>query len=203
MGLAYTYCVKVNVCETTPGVKSYSGYVHIPPNPEEGRSYPINTFFWFFEARKDPENAPLSLWLQGGPGAPSIPAALGENGPCRVGRDSNSTILNPWSWNNEVNMLYLDQPVQVGFSYDSLINGTIEESASPFLVTPFNATLGSPELNITHLAGVFPTQKVSNTANTTSTAALAAWHFMQIWIHEYATSIALAMFQSIFRIPHL
>lgn len=28
--------VKANICETTPGVKSYSGYVHIPPNPDEG-----------------------------------------------------------------------------------------------------------------------------------------------------------------------
>ena len=41
---------------------------------------------------------------------------LQENGPCFVGRDSNSTYLNPYSWNNEVNMLYIDQPVQVGFS---------------------------------------------------------------------------------------
>ena len=42
--------------------------------------------------------------------------ALSENGPCFVNKDSNSTYLNPWSWNNEVNMLYIDQPVQVGFS---------------------------------------------------------------------------------------
>ena len=76
----------------------------------------------------------------------------------------------------------------LGFSYDTLINGTIEETASPFLVTPFNAAQGAPKLNTTHIAGVFPSQKVANTANTTSTAALAAWHFMQIWIHEYATS---------------
>jgi len=41
---------------------------------------------------------------------------LQENGPCFVGSDSNSTYLNPYSWNNEVNMLYIDQPVQVGFS---------------------------------------------------------------------------------------
>lgn len=174
----------MNICETTDGVHSYSGYVHIPPNPEEGRTYPINTFFWFFEARKDPKNAPLSLWLQGGPGAPSIPAAVGENGPCKIGKDSKSTVSNPWSWNNEVNMLYMDQPVQVGFSYDTLINGTIEESASPFLVTAFNETEGIPRLNTTHVAGIFPSQKTSNTANTTQIAALAAWHFMQIWIHE-------------------
>lgn len=28
--------------------------------------------------------------------------ALSENGPCFVNNDSNSTYLNPWSWNNEV-----------------------------------------------------------------------------------------------------
>lgn len=42
--------------------------------------------------------------------------ALAENGPCFVNADSNSTYLNPWSWNNEVNYLVLDQPNEVGFS---------------------------------------------------------------------------------------
>lgn len=31
--------------------------------------------------------------------------ALSENGPCFVNNDSNSTYLNPWSWNNEVGSL--------------------------------------------------------------------------------------------------
>jgi hypothetical protein len=31
--------------------------------------------------------------------------ALSENGPCFVNNDSNSTYLNPWSWNNEVRLL--------------------------------------------------------------------------------------------------
>lgn len=38
--------------------------------------------------------------------------------------DSNSTESNPWAWNEHVNMLYVDQPVGTGFSYDALINGT-------------------------------------------------------------------------------
>lgn len=49
-----------------------------------------------------------------------------ENGPCFVNPDSNSTYLSDWSWNNEVNMLYLDQPVQVGLSYDGLKNVTLD-----------------------------------------------------------------------------
>lgn len=32
--------------------------------------------------------------------------ALSENGPCFVNDDSNSTRLNPWSWNNEVGLDY-------------------------------------------------------------------------------------------------
>ena len=52
------------VCETTPGVNSYSGYVDLAPN--------AHTFFWFFEARHNPADAPLTLWLNGGPGSDSL-----------------------------------------------------------------------------------------------------------------------------------
>ena len=55
---------KDGVCETTPGVNSYSGYVDLAPD--------AHTFFWFFEARKRPETAPLTLWLNGGPGSDSL-----------------------------------------------------------------------------------------------------------------------------------
>ena len=100
-----------DICETTPNVKSYAGYVYLPPNSlnetSENQNYPINTFFWFFESRKDPVNAPLAIWLNGGPGGSSLLGLLEENGPCFAGKDSNSTYLNPWSWNNEVNMLYI------------------------------------------------------------------------------------------------
>jgi hypothetical protein len=57
------------ICETTPGVKSFSGYVHLPvgllSDVQEENNYTINTFFWFFESRKDPANAPLSIWMNG------------------------------------------------------------------------------------------------------------------------------------------
>jgi carboxypeptidase C (cathepsin A) len=52
------------VCETTPGVGSYAGYVDLD-------SY-THMFFWFFEARTDPNTAPLTLWLNGGPGSDSL-----------------------------------------------------------------------------------------------------------------------------------
>ncbi|RFU78906.1 carboxypeptidase s1 a [Trichoderma arundinaceum] len=175
------------VCETTPNVKAFSGYINLPPNFILGQDYPVHSFFWFFEARSDnPENAPLSLWLQGGPGSPSVAAALGENGPCSVLADSRGTVLNPWSWNNDVNMLYLDQPVQVGFSYDSLINGTINEPRSPFAVTP--KSLSPEDLSqdtLTAVPGTFSSQSVASTANTTFIAARASWYFLQTWMQEF------------------
>lgn len=175
---------EISICETTPGVKSYTGYVNLPANPAEGRPYDIHTFFWFFEARNNPANAPMSIWLQGGPGAASTAAVFGEHGPCFVTGDSKATTLNPWSWNNEVNMLYIDQPVQSGFSYDRLINGTVDETYLQYLVTPADRSGPPPEINSTTLPGVFSSQDPRSTANTTMIAARAAWHFLQTWIQE-------------------
>ncbi|KAK2602378.1 hypothetical protein N8I77_008916 [Diaporthe amygdali] len=186
------------ICETTPGVKSYSGYVHLPPNSlnekGENQNYPINTFFWFIESRKDPHHAPLSIWLNGGPGASSLLGMLSENGPCAINADSNSSTLNPWSWNNEVNVLYIDQPVQVGFSYDTLHNGTYDllamdlmddshEESFPIKLDDFAD--GIPETNSTFYVGTFASQNSTLAPNSTDHAAVALWHFAQTWFEEF------------------
>lgn len=80
-------------------------------------------WFWFFEARNDPQNAPVAIWLNGGPGSASTIGAFMGNGPCLL--DSNGTKPNPSSWNNYANMLYIDQPIGVGFSYGTAkVNST-------------------------------------------------------------------------------
>lgn len=109
-----------------------------------------------------------------------------ENGPCRVANDSETTYLNPWSWNNEVNMLYLDQPNQAGFSYDVATNGTwvLDEEGS-IKVVPADFTKGLPEVNLTSRYGTFASQEFSHTANSTVIAAHALWHFLQIWFFEF------------------
>ncbi|EEA24475.1 hypothetical protein TMatcc_007577 [Talaromyces marneffei ATCC 18224] len=176
------------ICETTPNVKSFSGYVHLPPNTLNDvnldQNYSINTFFWFFESRHDPANAPLSIWMNGGPGSSSMIGLFQENGPCRVNADSNSTTLNPHSWNNYANVIYIDQPNQVGFSYDEPQNGTLNLVTGELVALEDGMPI--PEQNNTFLVGTFPTiEGTRSTANTTENAARSLWEFVQVWFTEF------------------
>ncbi|KIP01841.1 hypothetical protein PHLGIDRAFT_131081 [Phlebiopsis gigantea 11061_1 CR5-6] len=109
------------VCETTAGVYQASGYGDLTSTE--------SIWFWFFEARENPDTAPLAIWLNGGPGSSSMIGLFQENGPCRINNDSKTVSLNPNSWNNVANMLYIDQPVGVGFSHGTTDVGTSQEAA--------------------------------------------------------------------------
>jgi hypothetical protein len=166
------------ICETTPGVNSYSGYVNLP-STLTGETFNISTFYWYFSARKNPSTAPLTIYLAGGAGETSLDGVNGEGGPCTINADSNSTTLNPWSWNNEVNILYIDQPVQTGFSYDRLVNGTLDLLTGN--VTPLNDTSEVVQ-NETTVLGTFPSQDPTATTQGSVRGASALWHFMQVFV---------------------
>jgi carboxypeptidase C (cathepsin A) len=61
------------LCETTPGVKSYSGYIDIAEDK--------HLFFWFFESRNQLSSDPITLFLNGGPGADSMGGVLNGRMP--------------------------------------------------------------------------------------------------------------------------
>lgn len=98
---------KEGVCETTEGVKSYSGYIDI--NDE------VHVFFWFFESKSDPRHDPVTLWLNGGPGSDSLIGLFEELGPCAVTKNM-TTVLRDHSWTEVSNVLFLSQPVGTGMS---------------------------------------------------------------------------------------
>ncbi|KAK2757584.1 hypothetical protein FQN54_004553 [Arachnomyces sp. PD_36] len=92
-----------------PDVKQYSGYLDDNENDK-------HLFYWFFESRNDPENDPVVLWLNGGPGCSSLTGLFFELGPASI--DENIKIVhNPHSWNSNASVIFLDQPVNVGYSY--------------------------------------------------------------------------------------
>jgi len=153
------------ICETTPGVDSYSGYVDLSPD--------VHVFFWFFESRNSPSSDPFTLWLNGGPGSDSLIGLFEENGPCMIS-DNLTTTYNPYSWNNVSNMLYISQPVGTGFSYQKQGVGSFNPLSEDF-------HYNSSDWPAT---GRWPLSEPLNkgTIDTTDLAAMATWHVLQALI---------------------
>ncbi|KAA8646929.1 uncharacterized protein ATNIH1004_005604 [Aspergillus tanneri] len=173
--------VKSDICDAK--AKSYSGYVNFPSNVIRGsvQDYPIHTFFWYFEAQNAPENAPLVIWMNGGPGASSMFGLFTENGPCQINKHFQP-VQNPNSWNKDFNVLYIDQPVQTGFSYDIPTNGTLDLKTGD--IGHYLRNEGNTN-DPTLIPGTFSSQKVEHTVSTTANAARDFWYFLQIWTQEF------------------
>lgn len=91
-------------------IRSYSGYLTV------NKAYNSNLFFWFYEAKNNAAKAPVILWLQGGPGASSLYGMLMENGPFGVNSNGKAEARK-YTWQQNYNMLYIDNPVGAGFSF--------------------------------------------------------------------------------------
>ncbi|KAM0751196.1 peptidase S10, serine carboxypeptidase [Meredithblackwellia eburnea MCA 4105] len=128
-----------------PDTRSFVGYID---NGPRHRKYPsplplllgdvrspivpsLSVFFYYFDSRRDPSKDDLVLWTNGGPGCSSSMGLFMELGPCTTQPSGNTTLPNPYSWTNIANMIFIDQPIGVGYSYsDSGVKvGTSEEAA--------------------------------------------------------------------------
>ncbi|KAI3670009.1 hypothetical protein L6452_41571 [Arctium lappa] len=137
--LCFLRCCNSELIRALPGQPSnvsfqqHSGY--IVTNKEHGRSL----FYYFAQADSlNHSSLPLTLWLNGGPGCSSVGfGAFMENGPFQVG-ENGELVKNQHSWNLESNMLYVESPIGVGFSYsetdEDYINWNDTNTASDNLV---------------------------------------------------------------------
>ncbi|KAI4240433.1 MAG: hypothetical protein L6R40_005144 [Gallowayella cf. fulva] len=172
----------VGTCTTVfQAQKQYTGYVVLPPRklaPIQ-QNYYVNTFFWFIEARTNASNAPLTIFINGGPGSSSMVGLFQEAGPCEVveiARGKLGTQAREWGWDRSSNVLFIDQPNQVGFSFDKLTNGSLDLIDSTVNFAPSSAA-GQPEH--TYLDGTFSSNNANASANTTEIAAHSMWHMLQ------------------------
>jgi len=102
-----------------PPTTQFSGYL----DGSEGCDTEVNgpqcmLHYWLALAQDDPWDAPVVLWLNGGPGSSSILGFLQENGPLLINA-TGGLMDNPWSWTKIANVLILEAPVGVGYSYCS------------------------------------------------------------------------------------
>lgn len=128
----------VNIVKTIPAnlvnkntlemnVRSYAGYAAADTN--------ARLFYWFFESQRfhpqlsrdisEIEKTPLAIWLNGGPGASSTLGLFLENGPMRMTSGiTGEIILNDFTWNQNMHIMYWDQPFGTGYSYAKNKDGT-------------------------------------------------------------------------------
>ena len=117
LGYAAFVALVVGAEAAAPPLGGRTGYLHPDGTNATG------LFYWLFEATEvSPADAPLVLWLQGGPGASSLLGQFYELGPHRM-EEGDSTpggaepVPNAASWNQRANLVFIDQPFGTGFSY--------------------------------------------------------------------------------------
>ena len=95
--------------------ETYSGYLN-------GDSGALFYLFTQSSSSLNPENDPLVLWLNGGPGCSSMMGQFIEFGPYHPYNYGDNIEYNEFSWNNFANILFLESPPCVGFSYPYSMN---------------------------------------------------------------------------------
>ncbi|KAF3680982.1 putative serine carboxypeptidase-like 13-like [Capsicum annuum] len=99
-----------------------TGYIGV------GKSEEVQLFYYFIKSESDPQVDPLVLWLVGGPGCSGVYAIANEIGPVRLdSREYNGSLptlsYNQYAYTKVANIIFIDSPVETGFSYSQTQNG--------------------------------------------------------------------------------
>ena len=112
-----------------PPTKHYSGYIDV------GNKRTLHYYLQMSE--RAPATDPTVLWLNGGPGASSLLGAFTELGQLVFNRDSMRGVAaggapklarNRDAWTQKANVLYLESPAGVGYSYCAYANCTSDDT---------------------------------------------------------------------------
>ena len=91
----------------------FSGYLDIPGT---SGSKSKHMHYWFVESQNNPSSDPITFWTNGGPGCSGLIGFMTEQGPFKPDKDLNLQV-NPYAWNTVSNMVFIESPAGVGFSY--------------------------------------------------------------------------------------
>ncbi|KAK1588120.1 hypothetical protein Q3G72_020007 [Acer saccharum] len=127
--------------------KLETGYIGVDENED------AQLFYYFIESEGNPREDPLLLWLTGGPGCTSLTGLL-EIGPLHFNLvEYNGSLptlrLHPPSWTKVASIIFLDAPVDTGFSYSGLLQGSkssdIKNTNQIYTFLRKGYVLGNPE----------------------------------------------------------
>ena len=96
--------------ECSLNTKMYSGYLTTKKDHKE-------THYVLVESEDNPAEDPLLIWFNGGPGCSSLLGMFMELGPCVVDDGETEFFTNPHPWNQRANVLFIEQPAGVGYSW--------------------------------------------------------------------------------------
>lgn len=99
-----------------PGLAKQANFSHFSGYLRAGASRRLH--YWYVESERSPETDPVVLWMNGGPGCSSLLGLMTELGPFHMASDGLNLTMNPYSWNKVANVVFLEAPAGVGFSYD-------------------------------------------------------------------------------------
>jgi carboxypeptidase C (cathepsin A) len=118
--LQYTDEAQKDFITSLPGLNFYysSSFAQFSGFLTVDEAHGRNIHYWYVESTRDPDNDPVILWTNGGPGCSGLLGFGTEFGPFRFNRDG-SLSLNPFTWNSIANIVYIEQPAGVGFSYSN------------------------------------------------------------------------------------
>ncbi|AAW42489.1 hypothetical protein CNBC1420 [Cryptococcus deneoformans B-3501A] len=105
----------------------YSGLIPIDYSNQS------EALFFVFQPKLGEPSEDITIWLNGGPGCSSLGGWLQENGLWTWKSGTLQPALNPYSWVNLTNMLWVEQPIGTGFSTGTPKATTQEETAQDFI----------------------------------------------------------------------
>ena len=98
---------------------TYSGYL--------AASETKRLHYVFAESLDNPKTDPVLIWFNGGPGCSSMLGFMQENGPRVVDDGEDYLKENAETWNKRANVLWLESPAGVGWSYGSKADMTTND----------------------------------------------------------------------------
>ncbi len=114
-GMQYTTDALADQVTNLPGLNTdinfnqFSGYLKLGDSEK-------HIHYWFVESESNPATDPVVFWTNGGPGCSGLLGFLTEQGPFRPNENMDLKI-NEWRWNKIANVVFLEQPIFVGYSY--------------------------------------------------------------------------------------